>query len=47
MGVEIVGAPCEGGVCGWVAPVRGSGGDTVIKASSPHAEVATEAVALR
>ncbi len=47
LGVEIDGEPYEGGVCGWVAPVRGSGGDTVIRASSPHAEVATGAAALR
>lgn len=46
-GVEIVGSPYDGGVCGWVAPVRGAGGDAVMKVSWPHAEAATEAVALR
>ena len=45
--VEIVGAPYEGGVCGWVAPVRGASGDAVLKVSWPHAEAATEGLALR
>ena len=45
--VEIAGAPYEGGVCGWVAPVRGASGDAVLKVSWPHAEAATEALALR
>ena len=33
--VEIAGAPYEGGVCGWVAPVRGASGDAVLKVSWP------------
>ena len=45
--VEIAGAPYQGGVCGWVAPVRGASGDAVLKVSWPHAEAATEALALR
>jgi len=44
--VEIAGAPYEGGVCGWVAPVLGAGDDAVLKVSWPHAEAATEALAL-
>jgi|HubBroStandDraft_4_1064222.scaffolds.fasta_scaffold1592247_1 hypothetical protein len=44
--VEIAGAPYEGGVCGWVAPVRGAKGDAVLKVSWPHAEAAAEALAL-
>jgi len=28
--VEIAGAPYEGGVCSWVAPVRGASGDAVL-----------------
>ncbi len=46
-GLEIAGAPYEGGVCGWVAPVRYSGGDAVLKVTWPHAEAATEAASLR
>ena len=45
--IEIAGEPYEGGVCGWVAPVRGASGEAVLKVSWPHAEAATEAVALR
>jgi streptomycin 6-kinase len=45
--IEIAGAPYEGGVCGWVAPVRGVSGAAVLKVSWPHAEAATEALALR
>lgn len=45
--LQIVGAPFDGGVCGWVAPVRGSGGDAVLKVTWPHPEAATEAAALR
>ncbi len=45
--VEIAGAPYEGGVCSWVAPVRGASGDAVLKVTWPHAEAATEASALR
>lgn len=44
--IEIAGPPYEGGVCGWVAPVRGAAGDAVLKVSWPHTEAATEAVAL-
>lgn len=46
-GVEITGEPYGGGVCGWVAPVRGTGGDAVLKVTWPHPEAATEASALR
>ena len=52
-GMEIVGAPYDGGVCGWVAPARQAGGvrqagvDAVLKVSWPHPEAATEAAALR
>jgi len=45
--IEIAGTPYEGGVCGWVAPVRGAIGEAVLKVSWPHDEAATEAVALR
>jgi streptomycin 6-kinase len=45
--IEIAGPPYEGGVCGWAAPVRGASGGAVLKVSWPHAEAATEAVALR
>jgi streptomycin 6-kinase len=46
-GLEIVGTPYDGGVCGWVAPVRQAGGDAVLKVTWPHPEAATEAAALR
>jgi len=46
-GLEIAGAPYEGGVCGWVAPVRRAGGDAVLKVTWPHPEASTEAAALR
>jgi streptomycin 6-kinase len=44
--IEIAGLPYEGGVCGWVAPVRGAGGDAVLQVSWPHTEATTEAMAL-
>ncbi len=43
----IAGVPYDGGVCGWVAPVRSARGDAVLKVSWPHSEARTEAVALR
>ena len=46
-GLTIAEAPYEGGVCGWVAPVRHPGGDAVLKVSWPHPEAQTEAAALR
>jgi streptomycin 6-kinase len=46
-GVEIIGLPYEGGMCGWVAPVRHSGAHAVLKVTWPHPEAATEAAALR
>ena len=45
-GLEVTGAPYEGGVCAWVAPVRYRGGEAVIKVSWPHPEAATEAASL-
>jgi streptomycin 6-kinase len=46
-GLEIAGVPYEGGVCGWVAPVRRAGGDAVLKVTWPHPEASTETAALR
>jgi streptomycin 6-kinase len=46
-GVAIAGPAYQGGVCGWVAPVRGANLDAVLKVTWPHAEAATEAMALR
>jgi streptomycin 6-kinase len=46
-GLDIAGPPYDGGMCGWVAPVRGAGGDAVLKVTWPHPEAATEAAALR
>jgi streptomycin 6-kinase len=46
-GLEIAGMPYDGGMSGWVAPVRQAGDDAVLKVTWPHAEAATEAAALR
>jgi streptomycin 6-kinase len=46
-GIEVTGAPYEGGVCAWVAPVRYSDGNAVVKVTWPHPEAASEAASLR
>jgi len=46
-GLEVTGAPYDGGVCGWVAPVSTAEGRAVLKVSWPHPEAAREAAALR
>ncbi len=45
--LQIAGPPYEGGVCGWVAPVRHRAGDAVLKITWPHPEAAMEGAALR
>lgn len=46
--LEGSGPPYDGGMCGWVAPVRRADGRAaVLKVTWPHPEAATEAAALR
>jgi streptomycin 6-kinase len=47
-GLEVAGPPYDGGICGWVAPVRRpDGSPAVLKVGWPHPEAAREAAALR
>ncbi|MDQ2847986.1 MAG: aminoglycoside phosphotransferase family protein [Actinomycetota bacterium] len=46
--LEVHAPPYDGGMCGWVAPVRRANGSiAVLKVTWPHPEAAAESVALR